>query len=79
MKFRHDNCIGQVSEGGEEMATSSFQKNFSVTRRHQDLVADVMTSDTLGAKMSKKFSSKFSKTKAYQEQLSAIFTVKEVK
>lgn len=79
MKFRHDNCKGQVCEGGEEMATSSFQKNFSVTRKHQDLVAEVMTSDTLGANMSKKFSSKFSKAKDYQKQLSAIFTVKEVK
>ncbi|QGR83284.1 hypothetical protein FOC36_14345 [Enterococcus gallinarum] len=61
------------------MATSSFQKNFSVSKKHQDLVAEVMTSNTLGANMSKKFSSKFSKAENYSKQLSAIFTVKEEK
>ncbi|EGP5640358.1 hypothetical protein ACPCF3_01715 [Enterococcus mundtii] len=59
------------------MATSSFQKNFSVKRKQQNRVVEVMTSDTLGANMSKKFDSKFARVNEYQPQLSAIFSVKK--
>ncbi|HBK5439245.1 TPA: hypothetical protein LLC21_000064 [Enterococcus faecium] len=60
------------------MATSSFQKNFTVTRKQQDRVVSVMTSDKLGSNMSKKFESKFSSAKNFQGQLNNVLSPKKV-
>lgn len=59
------------------MATSSFQKNFSVKSKQANHVVSVMTSDSLGANMSKNFDSKFSGVSAFKGQLSSIFSTKK--
>ena len=58
------------------MATSSFQKNFTVTKKQQDNVVSVMTSDSLGALISNKFESKFQMVDSHRDSLSKIFSKK---
>lgn len=67
----------QVRRRRISMATSSFQKNFTVSRKGQEQLASVMTCKSLGATMSKNFNSKFSKVDDYKTQLSEILKVKK--
>lgn len=59
------------------VATSSFQKNFAIKKSQEDQVVSVMTSNSLGVLMSKKFESKFDKVINHKEKLSRIFSEKE--
>ena len=58
------------------MATSSFQKNFKVTKKQQDDVSRVMTSDSIGALISKNFKTKFETVEDNRKLFSGIFSEK---
>ncbi|PZL78263.1 hypothetical protein CI088_00400 [Enterococcus plantarum] len=59
------------------MATSSFQKNFTVQNGDQDTIVSVMTSSFNQNLVNKKFQSKFEKVTSHETTFSKIFSGKK--
>ncbi|MCV2499005.1 hypothetical protein QQG09_08835 [Melissococcus plutonius] len=58
------------------MATSSFQKNFIVTKEQGEFVASIIGSNFLNSNLDSFLPSKFSLVDDYKEELDKIFKVR---